>query len=199
MRALQACPFATCLQGRRQLDSTAPELRGAVCRRRSRQAGVSLVVAHYRFPHPVEKDRRLTGSKSKKVIRLWQTEVAREEVRSWWLRAGPLPAEPDAAPCPQVLRVRDELFLLLRRYKQGLQLDDLWPALRRMVRSRPGAFSPVTAGRLDKPDRTFQKIIETAGYRNVKAFLEEQPEVVLTVRPLSCGLQRCASATTTVC
>ena len=102
---------------------------------------------------------------------------------------------PDAAPRPQVLRVRDELFLLLRRYKQGLQLDDLWPALRRMVRSRPGGFSPVTAGRLDKPDRTFQKIIDTAGYRNVKAFLEEQPEVVLTVRARCCSLLRCDSAT----
>ena len=87
MRALAPCPLARHLQGHRQLGSTAPELRGAACRRRRQQAGVSLVVAHYRFPHPEEKDRRLTGSKSKKVIRLWQTEVAREEVRSRWLVA----------------------------------------------------------------------------------------------------------------
>ena len=82
-RSLQACPLVQHLHGRHQLDSIAPELRGAVCgRRRCRQStGLALVVAHYRFPHPVEKDRRLTGSKSKKVIRLWQAEVAREEVR----------------------------------------------------------------------------------------------------------------------
>jgi hypothetical protein len=36
--------------------------------------------AHYRFPHPVEPGVRLTGSKSKKVIRLWQGEVALKTV-----------------------------------------------------------------------------------------------------------------------
>lgn len=54
--------------------------------------------------------------------------------------------------------------------------------MRKMVRSRPDGFTPVTASRLDKPDRTFQKIIDTAGYKSVKAFLAEQPEVTLTVR-----------------
>lgn len=37
--------------------------------------------AHYRFPHPVEPGR-LTGSKSKKVIRLWQQEAALETARA---------------------------------------------------------------------------------------------------------------------
>jgi hypothetical protein len=178
---------------RRQLDDTAPELRRAVA-----VVHVTLgtgdgrlrnpPVAHYRFPHPVQKDRRLTGSKSKKVIRLWQAEVAREEVRA--RRIALLSNAPGAhTPRPllraQVLRVRDELFLLLRLRPRGVLLDDLWPALRRMVLSRPGGFTPVTACRLDKPDRTFQKIIDTAGYKNVKAFLAEQPEVTLTVRAVS--------------
>jgi hypothetical protein len=82
----------------------------------------------------------------------------------------------------QALRVRDELLLALRLHPEGLSLDDMWPAVRRMVRARPGQFTPVVAGRLDKPDRTFQRILETAGYASVKAFLAEQPEVTLTVR-----------------
>jgi len=39
------------------------------------------VTAHYRFPDPVDKGQRLTGSKSKKIIRIWQAEVASQEVR----------------------------------------------------------------------------------------------------------------------
>ena len=177
---------------RRQLDDTAPELRRAVVHVTLGTGGRRLhstpPVAHYRFPHPVQKDRRLTGSKSKKVIRLWQAEVAREEVRA---RRNALLSNALGAHTPrpllraQVLRVRDELFLLLRLRPRGVLLDDLWPALRRMVLSRPGGFTPVTACRLDKPDRTFQKIIDTAGYKNVKAFLAEQPEVTLTVRAVS--------------
>jgi hypothetical protein len=176
---------------RRQLDDTAPELRRAVVHVTLGAGDTRLrtpPVAHYRFPHPVQKDRRLTGSKSKKVIRLWQAEVAREEVRA---RRIALLSNALCAHTPrpllraQVLRVRDELFLLLRLRPRGVLLDDLWPALRRMVLSRPGGFTPVTSCRLDKPDRTFQKIIDTAGYKNVKAFLAEQPEVTLTVRAVS--------------
>ena len=40
-----------------------------------------LVEAHYRFPNPLQPGTRLTGSKSKKVIKLWQNEVAVQQVR----------------------------------------------------------------------------------------------------------------------
>ncbi len=82
----------------------------------------------------------------------------------------------------QALRVRDELLLLLRLHPAGLSLDAVWPALRKMVYSRPNGFTPVTGGRLDKPDRTFARILTTAGYASLKAFLAQQPEVSVTVR-----------------
>lgn len=47
----------------------------------ARPGGGQPVTAHYRFPDPVNKGQRLTGSKSKKVIRIWQAEVASQEVR----------------------------------------------------------------------------------------------------------------------
>lgn len=43
---------------------------------------VQLVEAHYRFPNPLQPGTRLTGSKSKKVIRLWENEIALQQVRT---------------------------------------------------------------------------------------------------------------------
>jgi hypothetical protein len=63
--------------------------------------------AHYRFPHPVEPGTRITGSKSKKVIRLWQAEVALETARSLLRLRSALPHTlTNAAACPPALRSR---------------------------------------------------------------------------------------------
>ena len=78
--------------------------------------------------------------------------------------------------------MRDELLLLLRLHPAGLLLDEVWPAVRAMVRGRAGAYSPVTAGHLDKPDRTMAGILVRAGFASLKAFLAAQPEVELQVR-----------------
>ena len=74
------------------------------------------------------------------------------------------------------------MLLLLALHPEGLLLDAVWPAMRRMVRSRPESYSPVNAGRMDKPDRTMLDILRTAGYETLKAFLLSLPELVLTVR-----------------
>ena len=74
------------------------------------------------------------------------------------------------------------MLLLLALHPDGLLLDAVWPAMRRMVRSRPDSYSPVNAGRMDKPDRTMVDILRTAGYETLKSFLLSLPEVALTVR-----------------
>lgn len=48
--------------------------------RPARTRSVQLVEAHYRFPNPLQPGTRLTGSKSKKVIKLWQNEIAVQQV-----------------------------------------------------------------------------------------------------------------------
>ncbi len=76
--------------------------------------------------------------------------------------------------------MRDELLLLLAAHPGGLSLDAVWPALRSMVRARPDSYSPVNAGRLDKPDRTMQALLRTAGFASLSAFLATLPEVALS-------------------
>ena len=81
------------------------------------------------------------------------------------------------------------MLLLLALHPAGLLLDAVWPAVRRMVRSRPQSYSPVTAGTMDKPDRVMANILRTAGYDTLKCFFESLPEVVLTVRRREPGPQ----------
>ena len=82
------------------------------------------------------------------------------------------------------------MLLLLAAHPGGLSLDALWPAMRTLVRSRPGSYSPVNAGPMDKPDRVMQRVIRTAGFETLRGFLETLPAVALSVRApeLECAL-----------
>ena len=81
--ALSAAAGASALRWRLAAPLRAPGCGAASAPQRPRPSQPPRgPCAHYRFPHPVEPGMRLTGSKSKKVIRLWQGEVALKTVRT---------------------------------------------------------------------------------------------------------------------